>query len=61
MLRRLLGKNESHFRYWVYQQWQDNKKERLDLKMKSINFNTYWNEYKYWLKKEYKEQFKNEN
>ena len=43
------------FRSWVEEVWRENCEERLTYKENPATIKEYWNIYKYWLKKEYKE------
>ena len=51
------------FRQWVQELWFEHKEEyeelRLPLPEKDIA--EYWNQYKYWLKREYRYQMTKEN
>jgi hypothetical protein len=44
------------FRLWVQRIWMDNCDERLTVGQDPVTINQYWNTYKYWLKREYKHQ-----
>lgn len=59
MLKNYFFQKKSHFRHWVFQQWDENKKERIECGIKPLTLKEYCNNYKYWLKQEYKKNFKN--
>ena len=42
-------------RLWVEEIWRENCEERLTYNENPATIKEYWNTYKYWLKKEYKE------
>jgi hypothetical protein len=44
------------FRLWVQRIWMDNCEERLTVGQDPVTISQYWNNYKYWLKREYKHQ-----
>jgi hypothetical protein len=44
------------FRLWVQRIWMDNCDERLTVGQDPVTISQYWNTYKYWLKREYKHQ-----
>jgi hypothetical protein len=41
------------FRLWVQRIWMDNCEERLTVGEDPVTIKQYWNNYKYWLKREY--------
>jgi hypothetical protein len=41
------------FRLWVQRIWMENCEERLTDGLDRVTINQYWNNYKYWLKREY--------
>ena len=43
----------SAFRLWVQRIWMDNCDERLTVGQDPVTIKQYWNNYKYWLKREY--------
>ena len=49
-------KPASTFRLWVQRIWMDNCEERLTVGQDPVTIKQYWNNYKYWLKREYKHQ-----
>ena len=48
----------SPFRHWVYELWLDNCDEHLTYGEDPVTIKTYWDRYKYWLKREYTHQQK---
>ena len=44
------------FRLWVQRIWMENCDERLTVGQDPVTMKQYWNNYKYWLKREYKYQ-----
>jgi hypothetical protein len=44
------------FRLWVQRIWMDNCDERLTVGEDPVTIIQYWNTYKYWLKREYRHQ-----
>jgi hypothetical protein len=44
------------FRLWVQRIWMENCEERLTVGQDCVTINQYWNNYKYWLKREYRHQ-----
>lgn len=44
------------FRNWVHNLWVQNCEEHLTHQEKPYKLKEYWNNYKWWLKKKYKEQ-----
>jgi hypothetical protein len=44
------------FRLWVQRIWMENCDERLTVGQDPVTISQYWNTYKYWLKREYKHQ-----
>jgi hypothetical protein len=46
----------SPFRTWIYNRWADNREERLIYKEEYVTIKQYWDTYKWWLKKEFKQQ-----
>ena len=51
-------KKDRRFRRWVYNVWDDACQERLTWRDKPITIKEYWHTYKYWLKREYQYQRK---
>jgi hypothetical protein len=49
-------KSATRFRLWVQRIWMDNCEERLTVGQNPVTIKQYWNNYKYWLKREYKYQ-----
>ena len=49
-------KDTSRFRLWVQRIWMDNCEERLTVGQDPVTIKQYWNNYKYWLKREYRHQ-----
>jgi hypothetical protein len=49
-------KSTTSFRLWVQRIWMDNCEERLTVGLNPVTIKQYWNTYKYWLKREYKHQ-----
>jgi len=54
-------KSDSKFRAWIKRIWIENTEERLTFNEKSYTIKEYWDRYKYWLKREYRYQQKNES
>jgi hypothetical protein len=54
-------KSTTRFRLWVQRIWMDNCEERLIVGEDPVTINQYWNNYKYWLKREYKHQQRQNN
>jgi hypothetical protein len=50
------GLNMKSFRAWVQEIWRDNCEERLTFGQDLSTINEYWNTYKWWLKREYRNQ-----
>ncbi len=48
----------SAFRNWVRNIWFENTSERLEYKELPYSIKEYWERYKYWLKREYRFQNK---
>jgi len=46
----------SLFRLWVQRIWFENKEEHLTFKEEPFTIKQYWNQHKYWLKRQYKSQ-----
>ena len=44
------------FRLWVQRIWMENCDERLTVGQDCVTISQYWNNYKYWLKREYRHQ-----
>ena len=44
------------FRLWVQRIWMENCDERLTVGQDPVTIKQYWNNYKYWLKREYSHQ-----
>lgn len=42
-----------NFRIWVHRMWAENNLERLQYRQPFIDLNSYFKEYKYWLKETY--------
>jgi len=51
---------QSHFRHWVHNVWYDNSAEHEAYRELPYTINEYFNKYKWWLKREYKYQHKDE-
>ena len=51
-----MTKAVSGFRAWVYNLWRENWEERLTYRETPVNIREYWQEYKFWLKREYRHQ-----
>ena len=49
-------KDTSRFRLWVQCIWMENCDERLTVGQDPVTIKQYWNNYKYWLKREYRHQ-----
>ena len=49
-------KPTTRFRLWVQRIWMDNCEERLTVGQNPVTIKQYWNTYKYWLKREYRYQ-----
>jgi len=49
-------KKGSSFRLWVENIWRENCKECLEWKEQEPSLATYWNKYKWWLKREFRFQ-----
>jgi hypothetical protein len=47
---------DSKFRLWVQEIWMQNCEEHLSFNEKPYKIKEYWEQYKYWLKREYKYQ-----
>ena len=47
---------DSNFRNWVQEIWMQNCEEHLSFNEKPYKIKEYWEQYKYWLKREYKHQ-----
>lgn len=50
------GHKHSQFRHWVQEIWMENCEEKLTYGEDPVTIKTYWDKYKYWLKREYKHQ-----
>lgn len=48
------------FRLWVDDVWRENCEERLTYNQDPTTIKEYWNAYKWWLKREYRHQRKND-
>lgn len=46
------------FRQWVYELWLQNCDEHLEYRELPFTQQAYWNQYKYWLRREYRYQMK---
>lgn len=46
----------SHFRLWVNNIWMHNRDEHQELREPVLSITEYWNNYKWWLKREYRYQ-----
>jgi len=46
----------STFRHWVYNIWHENCDECREWQDQEQTLATYWNKYKWWLKREYRYQ-----
>jgi hypothetical protein len=44
------------FRLWVQEIWRENCEERLTFGQDLSTMKQYWNNYKWWLKREYRHQ-----
>jgi hypothetical protein len=44
------------FRIWVQEIWMTNREERLTYGQEPATIKQYWNNYKWWLKREYRYQ-----
>jgi hypothetical protein len=44
------------FRLWVHKIWIENKEEHLTFNEDPYTMKQYWNNYKWWLKREYRHQ-----
>ena len=53
-------KPDTRFRLWVQRIWMDNCEERLTVGLNPVTIKQYWDTYKYWLKREYRHQQKND-
>jgi hypothetical protein len=51
-------KPTSAFRVWIYNIWMDNREERLTFNETPVTIKEYWNNYKWWIKREYRHQSK---
>jgi hypothetical protein len=49
-------KDPTRFRLWVQRIWMENCDERLTVGQDPVTIKQYWNNYKYWLKREYRHQ-----
>jgi hypothetical protein len=49
-------KDPSPFRLWVQRIWMENREEHLTFHENPFTIKQYWNEYKYWLKRKYRQQ-----
>jgi hypothetical protein len=50
----------SPFRNWVQSIWIENKEEHLTYHENPYTIEEYWEQYKYWLKQQYRKYRKNE-
>lgn len=55
------GRKHSHFRHWVNQIWMENREEKLTYGEDPVTIKSYWDKYKFWLKREYKHQQRKQN
>jgi hypothetical protein len=46
------------FRQWVHELWLQNCDEHMEYHERPHTQKAYWNQYKYWLKREYRYQMK---
>jgi hypothetical protein len=51
----------SAFRQWVEELWRQNCDERLTYSESPATINQYWNNYKWWLKREYRHRQRRTN
>ena len=51
----------SAFRHWVNELWLDNCEEHLTFGEDPYTIKQYWDRYKYWLKREFKHQQRQNN
>lgn len=49
-------KDPSEFRLWIQRIWMENREERLTVGEDPVTIQQYWDNYKYWLKREYRHQ-----
>ncbi len=47
---------DTAFRIWLMKIWTENKDERLEFKEPVVALSEYFNQYKYWLKREFRYQ-----
>jgi hypothetical protein len=47
---------QSKFRLWVQELWMENREEKLTYGEDPVTIKTYWDKYKFWLKREYQHQ-----
>jgi|APGre2960657468_1045069.scaffolds.fasta_scaffold31154_1 hypothetical protein len=51
-----MNKKDSHFRSWVRNLWYENRDEHNFFNQQGYSLEEYFNRYKYWLKREYQYQ-----
>lgn len=49
-------RDPSEFRLWIQRIWMENREERLTVGEDPVTIQQYWDNYKYWLKREYRHQ-----
>jgi hypothetical protein len=49
-------RDPSAFRLWIQRIWMENREERLTVGEDPVTIKQYWDNYKYWLKREYRHQ-----
>ncbi len=49
------------FRHWVRELWLENCEEHLTYNENPYTIKQYWERYKWWLRREYRHQQRNEN
>jgi hypothetical protein len=49
-------RDPSAFRLWIQRIWMENREERLTVGEDPVTIQQYWDNYKYWLKREYRHQ-----
>lgn len=53
-----MEKNDNQFRQWLRQIWWVNREEHHAWGQPGLSFKTYWNMYRWWLRREYRHQVK---
>jgi hypothetical protein len=48
----------TNFRHWVHELWLQNCDENMEYHERPVTKQRYWDQYKYWLKREYRYQTK---